>query len=333
MVRWAPSRTGGVLLLFSVASAGQPLVPREELPPPTRELNVYREELEAWLRGRGASAEEAPTVAAAMVAFEEGIPWRSGEVKVGDGAVSLRLGEGDRYADPADASKILEAWGNPPDAGTLGMWVPAGAHLFGERSWAVLLTLQQDGWVDDAEAASIDYDDLLASMQESERASAQERRRQGLDGLELVGWAEPPRYDPSARVLYWATTIRSDTGNETLNYDVRILGRAGVLSLNAIASSEQLGVVKPGMERVRGLATFEPGHRYDDYEPGLDPKAAYGLAALVAGGAVAAKTGAFKGLLMLLLASKKLVVAGVVGLVGLARAGWSRVVGRRDPPR
>jgi uncharacterized membrane-anchored protein len=267
-----------------------------------------------------------------MVAFEEGIAWRTGEVLVADGAVALSLGDGDRYADPEATATILEAWGNPPDPDTLGMWLPAGSHLFGPGSWAVLLTLQGDGWVDDADAATIDADALLASMQQVERDGAVERRARGFDGLELVGWAAPPRYDTAARALYWATAIRSDSGNETLNYDVRVLGRSGVLSLDALSALEDLPRVAEGMERIRTRATFREGHRHEDYDPGLDPKAAYGLAALIAGGAVAAKTGAFQGALALLLASKKALVAAAVGLVGLGRAAWRRWTGRPPAP-
>jgi uncharacterized membrane-anchored protein len=79
---------------------------------------------------------------------------------------------------------------------------------------------------------------------------------------------------------------------------------------------------------VRGLATFQEGHRYADYVPGVDAKAAYGIAALVAGGAIAAKTGLLKGLLVALLASKKLVIAGIVRALALGRAFFGRLGGR-----
>jgi uncharacterized membrane-anchored protein len=320
-----------IWLLVSSASAQEPapnpsLAP---LPPMTAEVKAFRDATEAWLVEGGVAPEEAPVMAAAMVGFEEGITWQRGVVSLEGGAVSLALGEGDRYANPAETSRILETWGNPPDPDTLGLWLPADSHLFGPGSWAVLLRLDQDGWVDDADAASIDYEELLTSMKEGERAAGEERRKAGLDGLELVGWAEAPHYDAGSKVLYWATVIRSDAGNETLNYDVRVLGRKGVLSLNALSTPTLLPEVKEGMERIRGLARFEDGHRYADYVPGVDNKAAYGLAALVAGGAVAAKTGMFKGLLALLFASKKLLLAGGVAAVAGVRAVWGRISGRK----
>ena len=93
------------------------------------------------------------------------------------------------------------------------MLFPGGAHVFGPDSWGVLIDYEAMGWVDDADAASIDYDDLLAEMQEGTRAEAEERREMGLDGIELdptavraprsprgaVGSVPPLPADPSRR--------------------------------------------------------------------------------------------------------------------------------------
>lgn len=278
-------------------------------------------QLEPWLTKGGATPEEAHESALQMAAFEDSIAWQTGHVSLHDGAIALDLQPGDRYAPPADTSRILEVWGNPPDPNTDGMILPAGAHVFGPDGWAVLVQFESEGWVDDSEAASIDYDEVLRQKQAAEEEANVERRELQLEGLTLVGWAERPRYDASTHVLYWATLARADGGDQSLNYDVRVLGRRGVLSLNAIADADALGTVKTAMERVRTLASFQPGHTYAEYVAGVDEKAAYGIGALVAGGALAAgaKAGLFKGLLALLLASKKLLVAGAVALLAAAR--------------
>lgn len=284
-------------------------------------------ELQSWLVAQGAPAEEAPAIAAGIMQYEASLPWQTGEISLRDGAITLSLAPGDRYVGPEATSQILERWGNPPDPHTDGLLLPGGTHLFGPGAWAVLVQFQPDGWVDDSDAASIDYDELLVAMQEGQEQGNAERKRLGLEGLHITGWAESPRYDASSHVLYWATLLQTDLGATTLNYDVRVLGRKGVLSLNALAAQEDLPRIKPAMERVRALARFNEGHRYADYVPGADAKAAYGLAALVAGGAVAAKSGLLKGLLAVLLASKKLLVVGVLALVGVGRGLWSALTG------
>ena len=61
------------------------------------------------------------------------------------------------------------------------------------------------------------------------------------------------------------------------------------------------------------FTNFTDGNRYADYNPSTDKLASYGLAALVAGG-LASKAGLFAKLGVLLLAGKKFIVLGVLGL-------------------
>jgi uncharacterized membrane-anchored protein len=165
-------------------------------------------------------------------------------------------------------------------------------------------------------------------MQEGAEAENAERRKAGYEPVRLVGWAETPSYDRAAHKLYWAKELAfgTDASREhTLNYNVRVLGRRGVLVLNAVASMHQLEAIRGDMRQVLGFVEFNEGHRYTDYLPGKDKVAAYGVAGLVAG-AVATKAGLFKVLLAGLLAAKKLLIAGAVAL-----GAWiKRLLGRDD---
>ena len=59
---------------------------------------------------------------------------------------------------------------------------------------------------------------------------------------------------------------------------------------------------------------FSEGHRYSDFNPSSGDKvAAYGIAALIAGG-VAAKAGMFKLLIAAIIAAKKIVIIAVVAI-------------------
>ncbi len=64
-----------------------------------------------------------------------------------------------------------------------------------------------------------------------------------------------------------------------------------------------------------GFTEFTPGNRYSDFNGSTDKVAEYGIAALVAG-AVAAKLGLFAKLIALLIAFKKIVIVGVIAVVG-----------------
>lgn len=156
-------------------------------------------------------------------------------------------------------------------------------------------------------------------MQESARESNEARKEQGVEPVTLVGWAEPPHYDAAAHMLYWAKELAfGDSAEHTLNYNIRILGRRGVLVLNAVSSMAQLDAIRKDGKALLPAVEFNEGHRYTDYLPGTDKTAAYGLAGLVAG-AGAAKAGVFKALWVGLLASKKLIAGALLGGVALVK--------------
>lgn len=239
----------------------------------------------------------------------------------------LNLPSDFRFLNAADAERVLsEYWGNPPGSDAIGMLVPAAIPLSdNERSWAIVLQYQDDGYVSDEDAKEIDYQELLQDMQESTRESNDARRQQGYGTVELVGWAEPPRYDGASHKLHWAKELAFDgEAQHTLNYDVRVLGRSGVLVMRAVAGMGQLGDIKPGMAQAIEAVDFEPGARYADFNADTDRVAEYGLAALVAGG-IAAKTGLLSKLLALLLAAKKLVVVAV----GAIAVGIGKLFGKK----
>jgi len=239
----------------------------------------------------------------------QSLQYSDGKVAVAQAQAHLNLGKEFRYLGAADARKVLEQlWGNPPDADVLGMVVPRGGDLLDDKGWAVVLTYADEGYVSDEDAAKIDYSEMLQEMKDSTKESNAERREAGYGGIDLIGWAEPPRYDAAAKKLYWAKELAFEgSENHTLNYDIRVLGRRGYLSLNAVAGMGEIGQVRAGMQQLLPAVEFDQGARYADYDSSSDKTAAYGLAALVGGG-IAAKAGLFGKIGMLLLGLKKLLI-------------------------
>lgn len=262
---------------------------------------------------------EEPTpeqIAAAIVEFDKSLNYQQGEISVADGKAVLSVPASFRFLGAADARMVLEGpWGNPPDESVLGMLVPADiSPLDPERGWAVVVTYQDSGHVDDADAASINYDELLTSMQTAQMEDNVQRQASGFPAVTLRGWAEPPHYDSANHKLYWAMQAGfTDAEEDSLNYAVRVLGRAGVLELNAIATPERLAEIKPAMEEVVTFAKFTAGNTYADFDASTDKLATYGIGGLIAGG-LAAKTGLLKGLWLALVAGKKFVVIGLVAV-------------------
>jgi uncharacterized membrane-anchored protein len=229
------------------------------------------------------------------------------------------LPDGFYFLETDDANRVLvDLWGNPPDEGgtLLGMLFPAQYTPFDGDSWAVTVEYVEEGHVSDADAADIDYGDLLAGMKRDIRAASGDRIAAGYEAIELLGWAEAPHYDPASRKLYWAKELRfGDSDFTTLNYEIRALGRTGILSMTFIAATEQLGEINANREAVLSMATFNAGKRYEDFDSNIDEIAAYGIGALIAG-KVAAKAGLLATGLILL---KKFGVFLVIGLAAIAR--------------
>lgn len=281
----------------------------------------------AALATRIANAEpSAPAPATAQVdaaaQFIASLHPQKGDVKLPNGIVTLHLGQAYYYLSPKDAERVLvEAWGNPPGTETQGMIFPASMQPTNPEAWGIVLTYVEDGHVDDADAGDIDYAAMLKDLQEDTAAANEQRKAEGYPAMTLVGWAEPPHYDAERHALHWAKDLQAEgVGEHTLNYNVRTLGRRGVLEMNFVAGMTQLPKIKRNINAVLAVPEYEEGHRYIDFDPEVDQVAAYGLGALVAG-KVATKLGLLAGGLVLLKKFWFLLAGGGAWL-------WSRLRGR-----
>ena len=205
------------------------------------------------------------------------LPFETGEITVGPDLAVLKLPPEFRFLGPKGASRLLiQGWENPPSAaeGALGMILPADKDPLDPDSWGVVVTYEADGHVDDEDAASTDYDELLKSMRKGFERANKERADAGFESMNLVGWAEPPSYDSLTHKLYWAKELKfgRDESN-SLNYNVKVLGRQGVLVLTAVSEMSRLDEVRASMRKVLECVEFKPGNRYADYIPGSDKAA------------------------------------------------------------
>lgn len=260
--------------------------------------------------------------------FLDSLTFRSGNVVVGSNLATLDLPENLVFLDGADAERVLvEAWGNPPDEKLpLGMILPKGVSPLADESWAVTVEYEENGYVSDEDAADINYDDMLKDLQDGAEAENAWRAENGYEPISIVGWASAPHYDAEGKKLHWAKEVKfGDSDEHILNYNIRVLGRKGVLVLNFIAGMHQLPQIEENLPAVLAMTDFNDGNRYADFNPDLDQVAAYGLGALIAGKA-AAKVGLFAAALILL---KKAWFLPVL-LIGWV---WRRMSGKNKQPQ
>ena len=253
-----------------------------------------------------------------------------GDVAVPGAAATLHLGDAYYFLNAADAKRVLvEGWDNPPEAvdNTLGMVFPKD-KTFVDDTWGAVVTYQGDGYISDSDAKTADYSKLLQDMQSGEDDNNKARKDKGFEATHLVGWAQQPSYDPARHTVIWARDIQfGDKADHTLNYDVRELGRKGVLSLNIVDRMSHLEGIRPAAANLGAIAVFDPGSRYADYQTGVDKKAAYGIAGLVAAGAgvvLAQKLGLIGLALLFLKKGIVLVIAAMSGGLAWVRSRFTR---------
>jgi len=310
------------------ATAGAPRLEGTE-PPATTEAPAANPAAEA----EQPAAEAAAQPPGAEQKLVDAMVMRTGTVELSGGKAAVKIAEGFAYLDPKVTKTLLvDVFGYPPDVaeGTLGIILPTNVSPLDQNSWFAVLTYEGDGHVSDEDASTIDYDKLIRDMKEQTTEESKERVKAGFGSMELIGWAQKPSYDKSTHKLYWAKELQfGDSKAHTLNYAIRVLGREGVLQLNVVGGINQLKDINPLVPGLVTMVDFTKGQTYADYNESTDQLAAYGLAGLIAGG-VAAKAGLFKGLLVLLLASKKLLI-GVVAAFGASIWGGIKwLLGRWD---
>ncbi|GAC1595305.1 MAG: DUF2167 domain-containing protein [Hymenobacter sp.] len=219
--------------------------------------------------------------------------YQQGHLVLPGGMAELTVPRGFRYLDPVQSRWVLtKLWGNPTSE-SLGMLFPADKGPLDDQSWAFSIRYEPVGYVQDDKVDDTNYHNLLAEMQQDIQARNQAREAGGFRPVYLLGWAARPYYDKAAHALHWAQALRFGAAPDTiLNYNVRLLGRQGVLVLNAIGQPRQLPEIKASLPGLLAGIVFTQGQQYTDFNAGIDEVAAYTIGGLVAG-KVLAKVGLF----------------------------------------
>jgi len=258
----------------------------------------------------------------ALDSITSNFKWQRGTITLPGNHAKLNLPNGFKFLNAEESQFVLsKLWGNPEDNTVLGMIFPEHGGVLDDSSWAFVVTFMDIGYVKDEDAGKIDYDQMLKDLKESDIKDNEERKKLGLSTLTLVGWAQKPFYDKEKKVLHWAKEYDTESETNTLNYDIRILGRKGVLSLNAVAAMYQLPKVNANIDQALHMAEFTDGNQYKDFDPKVDEVAAWTVGSLVAG-KLLAKAGFFA----ILLKFWKLIV---IGLAAFGGGIWKYITGKR----
>lgn len=222
---------------------------------------------------------------------------------------TIQVPEGYAFFNAKDSRTLLERMENLTDGSELGMVCPE------DFSWFIVFEFDDAGYVSDSgDDADIDADELMKSFRESAKAANKEKAARGWSATDVVGWSVTPHYNRETKNLEWGVTYRSE-GQEFENYNVRLLGREGVMEVVLAGDNDIYAQAKQDARKLLEGFSFSDGKTYAEYRQG-DKLAGYGLAALIGGGAlaVAAKSGFLGKFIKPILAGLAAVGAFIVGL-------------------
>jgi uncharacterized membrane-anchored protein len=256
--------------------------------------------------------------------MEKDFKYQTGTVTLEGGIAKINIPKGFHFLGKEDAEKVVyDIWSNPRGGSPIaGLLTPDNQKLLSDNSWAFIITYEDMGYVSDEDADKINYDDMLKDIQKDEADENKEREKEGFPAIHLVGWAQKPFYDKNRKVLHWAKELAFGTEpDHTINYNVRVLGRKGVLVLNAVGSMGNLPDINKSIEGVLSSVEYTTGNTYQEFQPSVDKVAAWTIGGLVAG-KVLAKVG-----ILAMIAKFGKVIFLAVG--GAGTAVWRFIRGRR----
>lgn len=216
------------------------------------------------------------------------------------------------FLGEADTDKFLKLNGNPP-AGHSYTIAPT------QSNWFAILHFAPEGYIKDDE--KIDAEALLKTLKEQNAAGNESKRKQGYQTLAMESWAIPPRYDTESKRLEWGTKLRAEDNSLVVNVSTRILGRSGFTSAILVTSPDSVEADLADFKKALKDFDYVKGEKYSEWKQG-DKVAAYGLGALVLGGAAAVATskGAFKAIGLAIAAGAAAMWAFVKKLLGRRNA-------------
>src|SRR2546430_2400126 len=261
-----------------------------------------------------------PAVAAAQA---DKIPWAKGPTRGALGSeATISVPAGCLFAGVDGVKMFLQLTENIASGNERGVVMCQGAQS--AYPWFVLFSYDKSGYVRDDEGSKLDADAILETVQRGTEAANRERKSRGWGTLSVEGWATKPFYDRTTNNLTWAITAHANTGGRTVNHSVRLLGRGGVMHADLVTTPDHLAALVPTFNGMIGGFSYSYGFKYAEWRSG-DKVAAYGLTALVAGGAGVAlvKSG-------LLVKLWKLVVVGIAAALAAIKRMWAKLTGKRS---
>ncbi|WP_290794469.1 DUF2167 domain-containing protein [Flavihumibacter sp. UBA7668] len=199
--------------------------------------------------------------------IDQELTFHAGKLRFSDQSIRMKVPSGYYFIDAVQSRYILETiWGNVPDEEVLGMIVRSD-FLPGEinNDYSFVISYSPVGYIPTDETPDFDHNELLEDIQDQLQESNKKRLENGFNALQAENWVMVPYFDNYKKALYWATELKVNGSDEALiNYNLRLLGKNGVLKINAVGTMDQLPAIKQVLPYILAQTEFLEGFRYAD---------------------------------------------------------------------
>ncbi|MFM0005076.1 DUF2167 domain-containing protein [Paraburkholderia dipogonis] len=171
-----------------------------------------------------------------------------------------------------DTDKLMELLQNP---------IERQYYLFSpiDFSWYGLISYAETGHISEHDV--LNANELLEKIRLSTEASNKRRDATGWGRVVISGWRQLPSFDSLTKKLEWAVSALDADHVAVTNFNTRILGRTGILSVDLVADESQFETAVLDFRAAMKSLRFVAGQKYEDYRQG-DQMASYGMSQLVA---------------------------------------------------
>lgn len=261
-----------------------------------------------------------------------GVKVQPGPATVALGKVAeLKLPEGYQFIGPDSLDRFYQLTQNVRGGNEVGVVLAPDYMLF--------FDYDEVGYVKDEDKDKLDAKKLMSTMSESQEAANEARKERGWDAMKLQGWATEPHYDAKTNNLKWAINLSSSRDNFKevwINESIRLLGRGGVMNVTLASETDVFKAAEMDADKLLASNfTYVAGQKYAEFKSG-DKVAAYGLSALVLGGAgvMAAKMGLFAKLGVFFGKAWKAIVFALIAVGAVLKKIFNRITGSqpKEPP-
>lgn len=214
------------------------------------------------------------------------LKFHSGKLRFSDQSIRMKVPDGHYFIEPDQARYILEnIWGNIPDEEVLGMivrsdFVPSNIN----NDYSFVISYAPIGYVSSEKQKEFDHLELLNNIREQLQEANEKRLEQGFNALQVENWVMIPYFDDYKKALYWATELKVNGSDESLvNYNLRLLGKNGVLKINAVGTMDQLPAIKKVLPFILSQSEFMKGFRHSDQANPVSSENNWQLEELISG--------------------------------------------------